>query len=94
MNVLLKYFLALSDTSRELRDLVRKFAKEEIIPRAAEYDQTGEYPWDIVKKAHEIGILNSSIPASIGTLYFDFIACTYGLNQVFFFFYKLQVEWN
>lgn len=56
----------LSDTSRELQELVRKFTREEIIPKAAHYDKTEEYPWDIVKKAHEIGILNSSIPASIG----------------------------
>ncbi|XP_065200895.1 medium-chain specific acyl-CoA dehydrogenase, mitochondrial-like [Planococcus citri] len=56
----------LSDTSRELQELARKFTREEIIPKAAEYDRTGEYPWDIIKKAHEIGILNSHIPADIG----------------------------
>lgn len=56
----------LSDTSRELQDLARKFTKEEIIPKAAQYDKTGEYPWDIVKKAHEVGLLNCHIPASLG----------------------------
>lgn len=33
---------ALSEEQRSYQDLARKFAKEEIIPVAAEYDRTGE----------------------------------------------------
>lgn len=47
-------------------DLAKKFTREEIIPKAAELDKTMEYPWDIVKKAHEVGLLNCHVPASIG----------------------------
>lgn len=57
---------SLSDTSKELMDLAKKFTREEIIPKAAELDKTMEYPWDIVKKAHEVGLLNCHVPASIG----------------------------
>lgn len=70
-------FIALSDTSRELQELARKFAREEIIPKAAEYDKTGEYPWDIIKKAHELGILNCHVPASIGKWIYPFHLLTY-----------------
>jgi len=62
----LSCFTELTDTQRDLQDLCRKFTAEEIIPKAAEYDRTGAYPWDIVKKAHEVGILNLHIPADIG----------------------------
>lgn len=58
--------LALSDASREYQELARKFTREEIIPRAAELDKTGAYPWEIIKKAHEIGILNLHIPTELG----------------------------
>ncbi|MEO7198004.1 MAG: acyl-CoA dehydrogenase family protein [Solirubrobacterales bacterium] len=32
---------------RDFRDLVRRLAKEQIEPRAAEIDEKGEYPWDV-----------------------------------------------
>ena len=32
-----------------------QFAREEIMPAAAHHDQTGEYPWEILKKAHGLG---------------------------------------
>ena len=47
----------LNETQRELQQLARKFTKEEITPKAAEYDKTMEYPWDILKKAWKIGLL-------------------------------------
>jgi len=58
--------LELSETQKEFRDLARKFAREEIIPVAAEYDRTGQYPWDIIKKAHSVGLLNGHIPEHCG----------------------------
>ncbi|KAG5315283.1 ACADM protein, partial [Pseudoatta argentina] len=60
------YNFELSDTQKEMQELARKFTKEEIIPVAAEYDRTGKYPWDIVKKAWSIGLLNKHIPQHCG----------------------------
>ncbi|XP_054010207.1 medium-chain specific acyl-CoA dehydrogenase, mitochondrial-like [Hylaeus anthracinus] len=57
---------ALSETQREMQDLARKFTREEIIPVAAEYDRTGKYPWDIVKNAWSLGLLNKHIPQYCG----------------------------
>ncbi|KAJ8930065.1 hypothetical protein NQ314_017170 [Rhamnusium bicolor] len=54
--------LALNDTQREFQELARKFAREEIIPVAGEYDRTGKYPWEIIKKAHALGLINGHIP--------------------------------
>lgn len=51
-----------------MQAVARKFTKEEVIPRAAELDRTGEYPWAIVKKAWETGLLNGHIPESVGGL--------------------------
>ncbi|KAJ1524737.1 hypothetical protein ONE63_009618 [Megalurothrips usitatus] len=60
------YNFELNETQKEYQELARKFTAEEIIPRAAELDRTGEYPWDIIKKAWELGLLNNHIPADIG----------------------------
>ncbi|XP_022084242.1 medium-chain specific acyl-CoA dehydrogenase, mitochondrial-like [Acanthaster planci] len=58
----------LSDEQKEYQDLARKFTREEIIPKAPEYDKTGEYPWDIIRKAFDVGLMNAHIPASVGGL--------------------------
>ena len=46
----------LSDEQRDLRELVRTLARERIAPRAAEIDESHEFPWDIVElfREHEI----------------------------------------
>ncbi|PTA69809.1 acyl-CoA dehydrogenase family protein [Deinococcus arcticus] len=58
----------LSDEQRQLQQLARDFARKEIIPIAAEYDQKEELPWQVVEKAFEVGLLNPSIPEHAGGL--------------------------
>ncbi|HWB55694.1 MAG TPA: acyl-CoA dehydrogenase family protein, partial [Gaiellaceae bacterium] len=47
----------LSAEQREIRDLVRALARDRIAPRAAEIDESGEFPWDMVELFREHGIL-------------------------------------
>jgi acyl-CoA dehydrogenase len=61
-------WFGLSDDQKEFQATARKFAREEIMPVAAQYDKTGEYPWPLVKKAWELGLLNNHVPADIGGL--------------------------
>lgn len=62
------YNFELNDTQKEFQNIARKFAREEILPVAGEHDKTGEYPWKIVKKAWELGLINGHIPQDIGGL--------------------------
>ena len=57
---------AVSNETQEFLDLAEQFTKNEIIPNAAHYDSTGEYPWPILKKAHETGLMNLHIPQEYG----------------------------
>jgi len=56
----------LSDDQKQLQELARKFAKEEIIPKAIHHDETGEYPREIIKKAWGLGLINTHIPEDCG----------------------------
>ena len=49
-------FDQLTDEQREIRELVRDLARERIAPRAAEIDETHEFPWDVVElfREHEL----------------------------------------
>ncbi|CAD6189068.1 unnamed protein product [Caenorhabditis auriculariae] len=54
--------------------LFEKFTADEIIPVAAKYDKSMEYPWDIVKKAHQLGYVTAAIPEEYGGLGLDMVS--------------------
>lgn len=56
----------LTEEQQSIKDMARKFAREEIAPVAAELDRAGKYPEAIVRKAHELGLLTMHLPESIG----------------------------
>ena len=63
------YNFTLNDDEREIIDLAEKFTREEIIPNAPHHDRTGEFPWDIVKKAHSLGLMNLHVPQEYGGIH-------------------------
>ncbi|HEY1555043.1 MAG TPA: acyl-CoA dehydrogenase family protein [Kofleriaceae bacterium] len=60
--------LRLSEEQDALVQTAREFTRKEIIPRAAHYDETGEFPREIFKKAFETGLMNIEIPEAYGGL--------------------------
>jgi short/branched chain acyl-CoA dehydrogenase len=60
--------LDLTDEQRQMRDLVREFARNEVAPGAAERDQQETFPLDVVKKMAELGLFGLPIPAEFGGL--------------------------
>lgn len=56
----------LTEEQKALQRMVRDFAQKEIIPVAAHHDCTAEFPWDVLKKAFELGIFMSYIPKKYG----------------------------
>uniref|UniRef100_A0A0B7BFF7 Acyl-CoA dehydrogenase/oxidase N-terminal domain-containing protein n=1 Tax=Arion vulgaris TaxID=1028688 RepID=A0A0B7BFF7_9EUPU len=65
----------LSPEQLEFQRTARKFSREEVIPKAAEYDRTGEYPWDLVKRAWSLGLINTHIPQHCGGLDLGILEC-------------------
>uniref|UniRef100_A0AAX7V1I8 Medium-chain specific acyl-CoA dehydrogenase, mitochondrial n=1 Tax=Astatotilapia calliptera TaxID=8154 RepID=A0AAX7V1I8_ASTCA len=62
----LGFSFELTDQQKEFQQLARRFAREEIIPVAPAYDKSGEYPFPIIKKAWELGLVNGHIPQEYG----------------------------
>jgi alkylation response protein AidB-like acyl-CoA dehydrogenase len=58
----------LTEEQRELRDLVRTIARERIAPRAAEIDESHEFPWDVVELYRENDIFGLFFDESVGGL--------------------------
>lgn len=56
----------LTEEERAIRDMVREFAQREVAPRAAELDQKGEFPADIIKTLGSLGLLGAIAPDTVG----------------------------
>jgi len=56
----------LSDEQKALIDTARRFAKERIIPVAAECDREARFPREVFEAAHEIGLINPTVPPEYG----------------------------
>src|SRR5688572_21615989 len=60
--------LSLTDVQEALVTTAREFTRKEIIPRAGHFDETGEFPRELLKRAWETGLMNIEIPEAYGGL--------------------------
>jgi len=56
----------LTDTQAALRDRVRKFAQDELKPKAAYWDENETFPVSTVARAAELGFLGLLVPKKYG----------------------------
>jgi butyryl-CoA dehydrogenase len=56
----------LTEEQKLMRKTAHEFAEREMRPIALEYDKKGEMPWDVVKKAHGLGLDTAFIPEEYG----------------------------
>jgi alkylation response protein AidB-like acyl-CoA dehydrogenase len=62
----------------QLREMVYKFAQEQIAPRAAEIDRRNEFPNDLWRKFGDLGLLGVTAPSTL-------ISCFIFRTSLFFF---------
>ena len=67
----------LSEEELMIRDLVREFVSEEVIPIIEEHNREGKFPLQLVPKIAEIGLLGSTLPSKYGGAEMNNVA--YGL---------------
>src|SRR5256714_12788533 len=56
----------LTNEQRLLRDTVRDFARQEVAPVAEELDRTKSFPYELVAKMGELGLMGMPFPAESG----------------------------
>lgn len=67
----------LSDEQRMTQQMVKEFAEKEIIPAAARWDETCEFPWEVVRQLAALNLLGTIFPQSYGGAALDYV--TYAL---------------
>ncbi len=61
----------LTDEQQAIREMVRQFADEQILPKAEHYDAADEYPEPIVEQMKELGLFGVTIPEEFGGMGLD-----------------------
>lgn len=74
--------LQLTEEHLALQDAVRKFAQKEIVPIAAEFDESGEFPLETVKKMGEMGLMGIEVPEEYGGVGMDTLAYVLTMVEV------------
>ena len=57
---------ALTEEQEMIRDAARDFAQREIVPVAARFDETGEFPSETIRMAGELGFMGVEVPEEYG----------------------------
>jgi len=73
---------ALDSEHQLFRERFRAFANDVVAPRAAEIDRTGEFPWDVIHAAAELGLLGVPIPEEYGGVGADGLAFTLLIEEL------------
>ena len=74
--------LHLSDEHRMIRDMARDFATKEIAPVAAHYDETGEFPYETIRKMGKMGFMGIEVPEKYGGVGMDTLAYVLALEEI------------
>ncbi|MFX1300355.1 MAG: acyl-CoA dehydrogenase family protein [Promethearchaeota archaeon] len=56
----------LTDDQLALQAKAREFALNDVLPVSQHFDQTGEFPREVIAKAHKLGLMNLGVPKKYG----------------------------
>ncbi len=72
----------LSDEQRHIRATVREFARAEIAPEAARYDESGDFPYEWVRGMAGLGLFALPFPESLGGAGGDFLTYALAMEEI------------
>ncbi|MHC3380779.1 acyl-CoA dehydrogenase [Haloarcula sp. H-GB5] len=67
---------------RQIQEMVADFVDEEVKPRAAEIDETDEFPWDLVDEMADLGLMGMPIPEEYGGAELDYHSYAMALEEI------------
>jgi alkylation response protein AidB-like acyl-CoA dehydrogenase len=72
----------LTEEHEMIRQAARDFAQNEIAPIAAEFDESGEFPMQTIRKMGELGFMGIEVPEQYGGAGMDALAYVLALTEI------------
>ena len=72
----------LDDAHRQIQQMVRDFCVEEVKPHARKWDETGEFPFETVRKLGELGLMGITVPEEYGGSGLDMLAVAVVVEEI------------
>ena len=72
----------LSEEHKMIRQAARDFALKEIAPIAAEFDETGDFPYETIMKMGAMGFMGIEVPENFGGAGMDTLAYVLALEEI------------
>jgi alkylation response protein AidB-like acyl-CoA dehydrogenase len=72
----------LSDEHKMIREAARDFAQKEIMPIAAQFDESGEFPTATIKMMGNMGFMGIEVPEEYGGTGLDTLAYVLALEEI------------
>jgi len=72
----------LNEEQAAIRETCRDFAEQEIKPLAEEMDRTGQFPYGIVRKMGQLGLLGLPFPEEYGGAGADFLSYCLAIEEI------------
>ena len=73
---------ALTEEQKMVRDMVRRFAENEIMPVAEEIDRTERFPAETLRKMAELGLMSMLVPVEAGGTGMGAVAYSLALMEI------------
>ena len=72
----------LNDEHKMIRDTARDFAQKEIAPIAAQFDESGEFPLETIRKMGALGFMGLQVPEKYGGAGMDTLSYVLALSEI------------
>ena len=73
---------SLDAEQRQIRDMVAEFVDEEVVPRAADIDETDEFPAELVSEMADLGLMGMPFPEEYGGAGLDYHSYAIGIAEI------------
>lgn len=72
----------LTDEQQMIQAAARDFARDEIMPVAADFDRSGEFPLETIRKMGELGLMGIEVPEAYGGAGLDAISYVLAMIEI------------
>ena len=74
--------MLLTPEQEQIRDMLRDFSREQLAPKAAEWDRTSHFPREELRRLGELGACGMVVPEEWGGAGLDYVSLALALEEI------------